>query len=378
MSFTLPTRFENKHYAVGLTLFWLGVFILNAGPHWEIYSSTREMIETAGMKTALQIFVALIALGVLVPRLLEKGHWRLFAVSLLIVVIITAEINIVVRVLYLEQHYPGSYKQFLSMFSEMSLAERMDLRWALRYILFTKLPQLTFPAVLIAAYQFYQKQQTLLQIKEQKISAELDALKNQLNPHFIFNTLNNIYSLALKKSDQTPVAIEKLSGILDYVVYRCNDKYVALSAEIKLIENYMGLEKIRYGDRLNVSLTQSISSQIKIAPLVLLTLLENACKHSTKEELNQATVDITIKELKDELHINISNSKPSVTWKPETSNAENENKVGLINLRKQLELLYPSKHTYNVVEVDRRYTSHLVLRIESDAQMNAQSTIIKR
>lgn len=350
---------DHKHYLIGLALFWAGVFILNAGPHWEVYSSTREMIETAGMKTGLQIFVAVITLRLLVPTLMEKGRWLAFVLALLAVVVVAAEINILIRYLYLEPLYPDSYKQFLAMFSEKNLLERMDLRWAMRYILFTKLPQFTFPAVLIAAYQFYQKQQTLLKLKEQKISAELDALKNQLNPHFIFNTLNNIYSLSLKKSDQTPIAIEKLSAILDYVVYGCNEKYVDLEDEITLIENYIALEKIRYGNRLDVTLSKDIHKPIQIAPLVLLTLTENACKHSTKEELKQATVKITITETEQTLRVCVSNSKPARSHIVSNS----AKKVGLENLRKQLQLLYPDQHQLDVKDTATDYTSLLILNI---------------
>jgi len=357
MTFTALGNTEHRHYLLGLCIFWVGVFILNAGPHWEVYSSTREMVETAGMKTALQLFVAIITLNFLVPNYLESGRWLVFGLTLIGIVIIASEINIVIRYSYLEQRYPESYKQFLSMFADKTLFERMDLTWALRYILFTKLPQLIFPAVLITAYQFYQKQQTLLKLKEQKISAELDALKNQLNPHFIFNTLNNIYSLALKKSEQTPVAIEKLSAILDYVVYRCDDKFVDLDAEITLIENYVALEKIRYGKRLNFTLEKELQNRHKIAPLILLTLLENACKHSTREELNQAHVNIKISEHHNKLTIEAHNSKPtnSAAYPGENCN------VGLANLRKQLALLYPNRHEFTVNETDSDYTTILAL-----------------
>ncbi len=362
MTFTALVSTEHRRYLLGLSVFWAGVFILNAGPHWEVYSSTREMVETAGMKTGLQLFVAIIALNFLVPNMLENGRWLLFSLALLVVVIIASEINIVIRYTYLEQRYPESYKHFLSLFSEKTLLQRMDLSWALRYILFTKLPQLTFPAVLIAAYQFYQKQQTLLRLKEQKISAELDALKNQLNPHFVFNTLNNIYSLSLKKSDQTQVAIEKLSAILDYVVYGCDDKYVDLDAEITLIENYVALEKIRYGNRLNFTLTKNINRQLKIAPLILLTLLENACKHSTREELNQAHVSIDISESGGTLIIRVRNSKPANS----STNSNDDRKVGLVNLRKQLSLLYPDKHEFTIRDEANDYMTSLTINVGAD------------
>lgn len=353
-----------RNYYLGLCVFWAGVFILNTGPHWEIYSSTRELVETSGMKTGLQMFVAILTIRYLVPVFLEKEKWWQFIAALIFIIVIASEINILIRYLYLEQHYPDSYKQFLSLFSDMTLTQRMDLRWAIRYILFTKVPAFTFPTVLLVAYKFYQKQQILLKLKEQKISAELDALKNQLNPHFIFNTLNNIYALSLKKSDQTPIAIEKLSAILDYVVYRCNDKYVDLGAEISLIENYVALEKIRYGKRLQFSLDVALKSNLKIAPLILLTLLENACKHGIREELKQAHIHISLSESDDFLSIKVHNSKPART----SQHGDDTKQVGLDNLKKQLELLYPNAHSLDIQDESNSYTAALSLKIPSKAE----------
>lgn len=341
---------------LGMLAFWAAVFIINAGPHWEVYVSNRELIETAGMITALQMFVAAIAVLVLAPRLLDKSKVWQFCALVFLLIFIASNINIVTRYAYLEPTYPLSYKGFLSMFGEMTFLERIDPRWTMRYIIFSKVPNLVFPTVLILAYSFYQKQQSLLRIKEQKRTAELDALKNQLNPHFIFNTLNNIYALALKKSDQTAVAIEKLSGILDYVVYRCGDKYVSLDDEVKLIEDYIALEKIRYGKRLAVTFDNRVTTPEKIAPLLLLTLLENACKHSTQEELNQAKVSIVLETIDGGINVQISNSKPS-----SIARDTGQDKVGLINLRKQLLLLYPNAHQFDVFDEADRYTAKLFL-----------------
>lgn len=341
---------------LGGLLFWVAVFIINAGPHWEVYVSNRELIETAGMVTVLQMLVAFIGVKILAPRFLDKGMTWQFCTLIFLVIVLASNINIVIRYFYLEPLYPLSYKGFLSMFGEMSFLERIDPRWTMRYIIFSKVPNLIFPTVLILAYGFYQKQQSLLRIREQKRTAELDALKNQLNPHFIFNTLNNIYALALKKSDQTAVAIEKLSGILDYVVYRCTDKYVSLDAEATLIENYIALEKIRYGKRLNVSFENRVTTPQKIAPLLLLTLLENACKHSTQEELNQAQVSIELETVDGGINVQIRNSKPK-SVSPESG----KDKVGLKNLRKQLALLYPGTHRFEVIDTADSYVAKLFL-----------------
>lgn len=353
-----PNKYNLSFATIGLLAFWFAVFVINAGPHWEVYVSNRELIETAGLITLLQAVIALVCIKVLAPRLLDHGKTWHFCGYLFLLICVASYVQIVVRYFYLEPTYPLSYKGFLSVYGEMTFLERVDPRWTMRYILFTKVPLLIFPSMVLLAYDYYQKQQLILRLREQKRTAELDALKNQLNPHFIFNTLNNIYALALKKSDQTPVAIEKLSGILDYVVYRCSDKYVALDDEVRLIENYIALEKIRYGKRLEVTLESHIDTPQKIAPLLLLTLVENACKHGTQEELNQAKVEIQISADQSEVRFVICNSKPT---RPSIPIGKNSNKVGLTNLTKQLELVYPGQHRFDILDEPDRYTATLVL-----------------
>ncbi len=342
---------------LGYAAFWSAVFVLNAGPHWEIYKTSRELIETAGLITALQFITAALAINFLVPRYLEQNRRWAFALALVIVVFAVAQLNILARFLYLEPLYPESYSTFLKNFGHMSLWERLDPTWTSRYILFSKMPLFLMPTALLIAYHFHQKQQLALQWQEQKKSAELDALRNQLNPHFIFNTLNNIYALAVKKSDETPLAIEKLSNILDYVVYRCNEKFVPLSDEIELAHNYLGLEELRYGDRLQVKFKKDVSEPSMIAPLILLTLLENACKHSASNELGQAKLDINIKTQAKSILIEICNSKPTM------NRADNNNKkqIGLENLRKQLALLYPNEHELIIKDTARQYSVTLQL-----------------
>jgi hypothetical protein len=122
----------------------------------------------------------------------------------------------------------------------------------------------------------YAVQQRTLSLEKEKTQTELKVLKAQLNPHFLFNTLNNIYSLSLINSPVTSKSIAGLSEILDHVLYRCNNPYVPISAEIALIKNYLELEKLRYDDRLRVSFSHVTDQEATIAPLILLSLVENA------------------------------------------------------------------------------------------------------
>jgi len=215
------------------------------------------------------------------------------------------------------------------------------------------------PTFLLLLIGFYQDQKKYLELNEQKKTAELSALKNQLNPHFLFNTLNNLYALSLKKSDKAPEVISKLSDILDYMLYRCNDKYVPLHKEIELIENYIELEKVRYGNRANISFKFDVKEEVKIAPLILLSFVENAFKHGVSQEINEATIDIDLKASSDQISFLITNSIPRVS---EESRAES-NSIGLKNVRKQLELIY--NDSYELKTNRTQDTYHVQLKVRT-------------
>ena len=327
-------------------LFWCLVFLLDLGPHWENYGSSLEIIQTIGIIVVLQFTVAVLSIKLLIPKLLDKEQKLLFFISLLALLILVSELSVLYRSLYIERSFPESYTRFLQLYGHLTLQERTLSLWSFKYIFFSKIPLMLFPASILIAHNFYQNQKKLLQIKEQKKQAELAALKNQLNPHFIFNTLNNLYTLALLKSDETPIVIEKLSDILDYILYRCDENYVPLTDEISLINNYLSLEKIRYGERLQVHFEHQVSHNIKIAPLILLSLVENACKHGTSQELNSATINIKLVAADNQVEFNISNSKPKLD---NISTDKNQN-IGLINIRRQLGLIYPERHQLKINE----------------------------
>jgi len=213
------------------------------------------------------------------------------------------------------------------------------------------------PTALLLLMRYYKNQQKYLQLNEQKKTAELSALKNQLNPHFLFNTLNNLYTLALKKSDKTPEVISKLSDILDYMLYRCNDQFVSLRKEIDLIENYLALEKIRYGKRVDIAFTTAVEEEQKIAPLLLLTFIENAFKHGVSQELNQAQIKIDLKTKGESIQFSVENTIP----KTAAHNGSSIDAIGLKNVGKQLELIYPAKHQLNINNKDGLYQVKLNL-----------------
>ncbi len=206
----MTTKFSK---IIGYGIFWAVMFFFNSGPQWENYSTSSELIITIGILTFLQYFTSFITIKYLVPASLykpNKPETLKFFIFLLSLIFIVAEIDVLIRYYYIEPTYEQTYSHFLTKYGHLTITERMFSPWGLKYIIFTKLPFYFLPNALLTAYSFHLKQEDLLKLKQQKSKAELDALKNQLNPHFIFNTLNNLYALALKKSDKTPMVIEKL------------------------------------------------------------------------------------------------------------------------------------------------------------------------
>lgn len=195
--------------------------------------------------------------------------------------------------------------------------------------------------------------ETQLKLKEQ----ELKYLKMQIHPHFLFNTLNTMYGSALKKSDDTPEMILKLSNLLDYLLYQVDKPFVSLEEEIHHIEDYIALEKTRFSDTLNVSFSKDIQSKtIHIAPMLFIPFVENSFKHGTLKD-GVLTININIVATAETIEFKISNSK---------SNTNNYNEgIGLQNIKKRLELLYPNRYNLNINQDDSMFYVDLKLNINS-------------
>ncbi|TAJ11121.1 histidine kinase [Marinilabiliaceae bacterium JC017] len=177
--------------------------------------------------------------------------------------------------------------------------------------------------------------ETDLRLKE----TELNMLKSQVNPHFLFNSLNCIYGLSLEKSDETPEVIMRLSEMLDYMLYRCNDAFSSIQDEIKLIKNYVGIQQIRYGKYLDVQFKEDANNGGKLAPLLLLPLIENAFKHGGRNSNNIMELSIETG-MAEQFYFRITNSV-----NPMINEDENiQGGIGLENLRRRMELIYPGNY----------------------------------
>ncbi len=198
---------------------------------------------------------------------------------------------------------------------------------------------------------------TELKLKE----AELKLLKAQIHPHFLFNTLNNLYGLTLEKSDEAPQLVLQLSEILDYILYRCDEKSVLLSEEINNLKNYLEIEKIRYSEKLKLTAEfAKETGDLKIAPLILLPFVENAFKHGVSNFPGKAFVKIKLSIVGKNVIFNIENSKNQQA----ATNKNFSKGIGLINVRKRLDLIYPEKYILSIEEQPELFSVNLTLELE--------------
>jgi LytS/YehU family sensor histidine kinase len=206
----------------------------------------------------------------------------------------------------------------------------------------------------------YQREKQELQT--QTIQSELRFLKSQINPHFLFNTLNNLYALTLKKSDKAPEIVLKLSEIMRYMLYECNEKQVLLSKEIQYIHNYLDLERLRQPAGADIQfVTEGHVSDQLIAPLLFVPFLENSFKHGLNHHVHRGGfVHIHLKVQDDDLEFFVENSKAERLPRQEHPRSGG---IGLVNLRQRLNILYPNKHTLAVEDEPHRYAATLLLEL---------------
>lgn len=204
------------------------------------------------------------------------------------------------------------------------------------------------------------KEKAAISIEKEKLDTEMKFLKSQINPHFLFNVLNNIYSLTVIKSDKAPDNLMRLSEMLRYMLYDSNDGKVPLQKEIDYLENYINLASLKDSRGLNIKVALDKSQAgLKVAPLLFIPFVENAFKHSKIEDLKNGFINISLKTSKEHLAFSIENSIPDVVFKKDKLGG-----IGLTNTKQRLELLYPNKHELNISDSGKVYSVYLKLDLE--------------
>lgn len=309
----------------------------------------HQLLVHFGYFGLINLSVFYINYTLLIPQLVkERKRYGLYVVSILALLIFMAVLKTLVALLY----------------SEIVLAYKNENGSQI----YTAIPQYVFRAIFTSGFfivvsslvkfavDWFGNERVQRQLESEKKDMELQFLKSQLNPHFLFNSLNNIYSLAYQKSDKTADAVLKLSEIMRYMIYESNDSWVSLSKEIEYVKSYVELQKLRFKNGAAVELTiQGEIDDQPIVPLILISFVENAFKHGVANDFADP-IKINLIANQKILHFSITNRKNNF-------NKDEVGGVGLNNVERRLQLLYPERYKLNIVNTATHYTSELMLDI---------------
>lgn len=332
---------------LGHILFWVGIvlFYVFSNTEAELFGQT---VETTLLRLPFLMIAAYVFNYWQVPAFLKKKKYILFALSMVSVVVVLTIMYRAVGYYHLDQYCSSGPYPLISL---------VDFPF---YML-----SFHFPALMMYFYKINKEQESerekIYQLEREKISTELKYLKAQLNPHFLFNTLNNLYSYVITKSPKAPDMVLQLSEILDYILYKSQRDSVALSEEVHTIDNYLALEKIKYEDRIKLSFTKDISNeQVKISPLLLLSIVENAFKHGVSGgSISKPEIKIKLIQSEEQINFSVWNTKAASPYSNKTDNYKSG--IGLRNIQRQLDLIYPEMHTFETEETDTYFNLKLSL-----------------
>ncbi|MBK5270796.1 MAG: histidine kinase, partial [Bacteroidia bacterium] len=252
----------------------------------------------------------------------------------------------------------------LHVYTELKIFSSLNL--AVANLMTYSLGSVFFFGIIRHVYNYIKLKQTTQQLHIEKQEAELNYLRSQTNPHFLFNTLNNIYSLARDKSDLAPESILRLSKILRFMLYETSGAYISIEQELKIISDYIALEKLRYDESLHINFSHDIEDvKQALPPLLLVPLVENAFKHGVSETRDHPFVDIHLSVNKRQLVFVVKNStEPLGERNQPAGEAGVKENIGLSNLRRQLELLYKD-YDLSVLQGGSVFTAILKINLAS-------------
>ena len=346
----LKLPFSNRSVSLKYVLIHVAYWLLITGffiyeKKYLIYKASMPyFIACVSGRIALLIIIAYLNLHYFLPRFLLKKRYFVYFGLVLISVIG-----------YLTAQSLFDYYLYGYVVGPMRNSHLME---TLSYNFFSTLWYLGLMLALKLSIDWYGQQLTIQRITVEKLNAELNFLRAQVNPHFLFNVLNNLYALTLKKSELAPDVVLKLSEMMEYMLYDSNDEKVSLEKEISYLNSYIELERLRFSGAANIALNNNTSlNGAEIAPLLLLPLVENAFKHGLSKQPENGWLKINIALEGKTFSFLIENSKPS-----STSDKRNGG-IGLSNLRNRLELLYPNRHQLALEDKKNTFSVKLIIEL---------------
>ena len=292
--------------------------------------------------------VVYLNLRLLFPYFLEKGKYIQYTFYVLLTVALGAAFYLVLFNNWIDYFFEGYY--FIAFYSFWDIS--------LYFVVY-----LVTSSLLRLARGWFRLQQ----IETEKNKAELKALQSQINPHFLFNSLNSIYSLSRKKSDEVPNKIVQLSDILRHVIYDAEQDFISLEKEVDMIRNYIELQNLRAADQHKIKL--DITGELKgkrIAPMIILPFVENSFKHGIKGGSENAYVNILLDVKSKELVLTLKNSK----GKALSIDLNEKHGIGIDNVKKRLKLIYPEKHLLFIDDGENEFSVHLQIQLDYETKLS--------
>lgn len=327
-------------------LFWTASFLFLVN----FFSSSNSLekidyIYTALFHISLAVAVYL-NIWFLMPRLLQKARYFVYALAVIVLIYASALLNQATFNYLVDLVLPGYY--FVSYYETGDI-----LKFVFVYVALASLLKLSK-----GWFMLMQTEQQLMAIRQEKVETELKALKSQINPHFLFNSLNNIYSLALGNSKTTPAAILKLSELMRYMLYESNEDRVPLKQEIRFMDNYIDLQSLRSDKRSRIEYRKQGDPEGKsIAPLLLLPFIENGFKHGIKGDPSGGYVIIEFAIHDSNVDLYVENNKGQV----DEVEKNDFNGIGLNNVKRRLELIYPGKYELDIQDTGEQFSVRIKL-----------------
>lgn len=294
------------------------------------------------------IVPCLINLYLLIPIYLKREKYLIYVTSFLFVLFVFSQLNILFFNHIIDFIFPEYY--FISYHSRIGLI-----------IIFSVFLIVTTLIKLSEDWFYYNKNQNkVLKLKNLQIENQLSNLKSQINPHFLFNSLNVIYALAIESKEETKDAIIQLSDILRYVIYDSNTKHVSLKDELILIHNYINFQNLRQHESTEISFNETIQNiNYKIHPMLLLPLVENSYKHGIENNLKNSFLHINIVQSNYDFHFTIENS-----YQKYLNEEQDEfSGLGLANIKENLNIIYPNNHKLNIIKTENTFSVSLKITI---------------
>jgi len=322
------TTYNLHHFSLWALYFLFWVYVISPG------ASTSDFFINSFVIVAIHAVVSYFNIYFLFPVYLQRRNYILYFIAIILTISLATLLE------------SGVF-----MLLDTIATEDKSGLISIRFLLTTAMA-ITYTTAITMSLKlvkhWYEKERLTKQLEKINTETELKYLKSQINPHFLFNSLNSIYSLALQKSDLAPELILKLSDILRYILYEGSEKKVSLSQEIKYLKSYLELEKVRHGNRMNLDIEINGDTDTKeIAPMLLIPFVENSFKHGLGKDIANGYVKVKIETDNSNLHFEICNSKP-VNGSEVSRQKNYQGGIGLINVQKRLNLLYPRKHKLTI------------------------------